>query len=510
MIRDIQTLIAKYYILKLFRILQAIIICFRIFFFFLQQSYTRDNFKNTQLSVFQKARGRRTLTFTNSSMYTEPYKKPDECQEKEPHPRECLPQSCEEYLGGSVSEDSSPVNQCFGEPSQDTQTLPLYHHNNDRNQNYQCHHNQPYNQNGGHCHSPCNEDTMGVYQSPHHHQKQECQHFDDMGHYESPPECYVYFDDDQDDESDAEDDENNRNHSHSSLSYDEENFHVSDEDYYHSQHRNEQESHFTQHPSQNRSFYSISPYENHGNNRGNRHRRQICTPEELVEVLAVFEGQWATADVLGRQVGHSVEDVTETVTSRPDVFSTTLDKSSTVVELVPKVTLCSKYMSSEGCSFPSECKDLHLCKHFVLDKCPRGQECDKEHEWDTDHNIEILTDLCLDSIEGFALHYAFKQICHNSALPVICNIYNGRNVCKFKDKCLRIHICKAYVLGFGECRLVKCSLNHDVWNKQCTRVLNRHGISTNQTPRDILTKLRHILDIQDRDVSETSLPEVQF
>lgn len=233
------------------------------------------------------------------------------------------------------------------------------------------------------------------------------------------------------------------------------------------------------------------------------------TAEDLVKALAVFDGQWGTGDSLSRHVQRSVEEVNEVVKSRSDIFSHMVDGNEIIIELVPKVNLCSDYLSESSCVSRDSCKDLHLCKFFITGSCKHGSSCQFGHRLDTNHNSSVLSKLYLDLISKHVLYNVIKKVFRGNVSPQICKFYNGKKGCLKKEKCGSLHICEEYVRGVGKCSNTGCSLNHDIFTEHCKRHLRRCGISLNESPRDILLNLKSSLQNQDDDDESTDVSSSQ-
>ncbi|XP_042206479.1 protein mono-ADP-ribosyltransferase PARP12-like isoform X2 [Homarus americanus] len=211
--------------------------------------------------------------------------------------------------------------------------------------------------------------------------------------------------------------------------------------------------------------------------------------EELVKAMTLFKGQWCTAETLSRQVQKSVEELMEVVKSCKNIFSFMEGKNGVMIELVPKVNLCSAHLSEEGCLSPGSCKNLHLCKTFVMGFCNAGASCQFGHRWETDHNNSLLSKLHLSLIDKNDLRLVIRKVCRGKDSPKICYFYNDKNGCRNNEKCNCFHICKDFVVNRGKCSVSNCSLNHNLFTDNCKRLFKRYDISINESPRDILIKL---------------------
>ncbi|KAK8391491.1 hypothetical protein O3P69_017218 [Scylla paramamosain] len=212
--------------------------------------------------------------------------------------------------------------------------------------------------------------------------------------------------------------------------------------------------------------------------------------QELVKALAMFEGQMADSEVISRQIESSIEEVEKVVRQRKDIFAHIKDGNKVMVELVPNIKLCTHYLSENGCTARDSCKALHLCRNFIMTRCDLGPSCTFGHKLDTNHNNSILSKLYLDLIKTHNLLLIIKKVCRGNAPPKVCGYYSTKVGCRKKDNCKFLHICKDFVMNDGKCPTKNCPFNHQLTNKQCKAVLIQHGMSTNESIRDILLKVK--------------------
>lgn len=212
--------------------------------------------------------------------------------------------------------------------------------------------------------------------------------------------------------------------------------------------------------------------------------------QALVKALAMFEGQMADSEVISRQIESSVEEVEKVVRQRKDIFAHMRDGNKMMVELVPNIKLCTHYLSENGCTARGSCQALHLCRNFIMTRCDLGPSCTYGHKFDTNHNNSILSKLYLDLIKTHNLLLIVRKVCRGNAPPRVCGYYSTEAGCRHMDNCRFLHICKDYVMNDGKCSAKNCPFNHQLTNKQCKTVLSQHGMSTNESIRDILLKVK--------------------
>ncbi|MPC11923.1 Poly [ADP-ribose] polymerase 12 [Portunus trituberculatus] len=226
----------------------------------------------------------------------------------------------------------------------------------------------------------------------------------------------------------------------------------------------------------------------------NREASKSAHAQELVKALAMFEGQMADSEVISRQIESSVEEVEKVVRQRKDLFAYIKDGNKMMVELVPNIKLCTHYLSENGCTARDSCQALHICRNFIVTRCDLGPSCMFGHKFNTNHNNSVLSKLYLDLIKTHNLLLIVKKICRGNAPPRVCGYYSTKDGCRKKDNCKFLHICKDYVMNDGKCSAKNCPFNHQLTNKQCKAVLAQHGMSTNESIRDILLKVKQVLE----------------
>ncbi|XP_068236331.1 protein mono-ADP-ribosyltransferase PARP12-like [Palaemon carinicauda] len=212
------------------------------------------------------------------------------------------------------------------------------------------------------------------------------------------------------------------------------------------------------------------------------------TADTLVKTLAIFRGHYEKAETIARHLDQQPDDVLRCGHSRKDLFAIMGKGKDAMIELVPKVSLCTDYFTEQSCNAKETCEKLHICKNFVTGYCISGTKCEYGHRWDTNHNSKILSKFYLDLIEKKILHQVIKKLCKVHSKLELCSYYNSDQGCK-QGTCRKLHICKNYVLGSGKCTEKDCSLNHNIVDKQCSSLLRAYGITLNESPRDILLNL---------------------
>ncbi|XP_037802440.1 protein mono-ADP-ribosyltransferase PARP12-like isoform X2 [Penaeus monodon] len=164
------------------------------------------------------------------------------------------------------------------------------------------------------------------------------------------------------------------------------------------------------------------------------------------------------------------------------------------VYLRPQLKICVWFLSPRGCSARSsyKCSDLHICPQYISGSC-NDKNCPKGHDLITSHNIQILQPYFLRYINSNLLtnilQISLADIDNeedNEPL-IICEKYN-QDQC-FDKKCQYFHFCKYHLESRLKCNGRRCKLNHSFTAPACIDLLERKGIDTNESPKDILNEI---------------------
>ncbi|XP_052759704.1 protein mono-ADP-ribosyltransferase PARP12-like isoform X1 [Mya arenaria] len=187
------------------------------------------------------------------------------------------------------------------------------------------------------------------------------------------------------------------------------------------------------------------------------------------------------------------------------------------VRLVIKVTLCEMHCSKQTCpgKIPS-CTGLHVCKFFILSGNCKFSSCHFGHDLTTSHNMEVLREHLLDQLPMSLVKDLLKHSDTRNAatIPKICKFYNVGVGCRNDEAgkpCPHLHVCKHYLTG--TCRFGKhCRRSHNILEGTVRSILEKHGISTKRTPKELLAELREIMQSDDGSDwgSVESAPEPMF
>ncbi|CAL4064230.1 unnamed protein product, partial [Meganyctiphanes norvegica] len=213
------------------------------------------------------------------------------------------------------------------------------------------------------------------------------------------------------------------------------------------------------------------------------------TGNDIASALSRYRNQFTDAESLGLQVKLAPKDVVEVVKKHEEVFGIMMDGNDVMIELCPKIKLCADYLTSTGCNSVGTCRQLHLCRYFITNDCFLGDKCQFGHSWETNQNQATLKHFLLNKVDRTILANLVRKSVLVGLTPRICYYYN-KGTCRKNDfNCNDLHICHSYVNNVGDCRKDICSLHHDIRATHCKVMLDKYGISTNDSPRDLLFML---------------------
>jgi len=201
-----------------------------------------------------------------------------------------------------------------------------------------------------------------------------------------------------------------------------------------------------------------------------------------------------------QQIGVNVsrDDLKSILSTYPQHFEINR-QSETFILFQPKIEICEDHCTKVGCDtrFPL-CSDLHLCKFYILTgTCKFGQNCAFGHDLTTSHNMQVLKVNFLNQLPVTTVLSILRQNKNTirGTKPIICHFYNkGDNSCRNSAAgkvCPFMHLCKQYVSG--SCTLGQgCKRSHNLQDQSVLKVLQKHGINTQRSPRDVLSDLREM------------------
>ncbi|XP_068215056.1 protein mono-ADP-ribosyltransferase PARP12-like isoform X4 [Palaemon carinicauda] len=238
--------------------------------------------------------------------------------------------------------------------------------------------------------------------------------------------------------------------------------------------------------------YEIGPYEKQPRNSpspkkciNQPYEEENITPESVISLLSEFPGFSASLLQLMEQKQLSPAVVRHIVSTCPKVFSLQGEK----VVLKPEISVCTDHLGVEGCGNLSSCKNLHICPKYVADACD-DESCTFGHSWETNHNSRVLELLSLKQLPKSDLHKLLKNLIQQTKPKetiTVCLAYNADGC--IKSDCEELHVCVSFILKYTKCSKPDCKLNHNILDERSCQVLEAHGLSSNETPRDITIAL---------------------
>ncbi|KAB7502832.1 Poly [ADP-ribose] polymerase 12, partial [Armadillidium nasatum] len=226
----------------------------------------------------------------------------------------------------------------------------------------------------------------------------------------------------------------------------------------------------------------------------------------IVRKLSECDRYFSFLKSLSQKLEINSSDLLKIVKEEDEVFSNMYDssKKDSVIELCPKIEMCKDHQE-KGCIVKDCCK-IHLCEDFIFSNCTR-KDCPLGHmsNFKSNHNTNILKKYYMTTLPNLTLQQLFQKICNRTVPPKICFDYH-HGKCQFADNCTNIHICDSYVNNLGLCSDNNCSLSHNIRDPKIVATFKALGISTNESPRDLLKVLKDMFE-EKEEVSDDKEPE---
>lgn len=209
------------------------------------------------------------------------------------------------------------------------------------------------------------------------------------------------------------------------------------------------------------------------------------SPLDLVRYLGQYQTFSASFSRLLEDKDLQPLQLRQMASTYPHVFHI----NDEVLKLRPQLDICSAHHGSQGCRNFSSCEELHICREYVLRRCPDDHNCGLGHRWRTGHNMQILKAFFLEGLELPILRKLVQSLLKpdDTGELQVCHAYN-KGACNLTD-CHALHVCLSFVVGLTKCSRKDCELNHELLDPQCCRLLRAHDLSTNEAPRDVLLAL---------------------
>ncbi|XP_045144865.1 zinc finger CCCH-type antiviral protein 1-like [Echinops telfairi] len=147
------------------------------------------------------------------------------------------------------------------------------------------------------------------------------------------------------------------------------------------------------------------------------------------------------------------------------------------VVAVSAARLCARYQRSEC----RACDQLHLCRRLMQGKCPHRDcwsTCALSHDIHTPGNIQVLKNYGLFGLNEAQLQTLLMQN-DPSLFPEVCLLYNRGEAlygyCQLKDKCHKVHVCRAFIRG--QCKQKSCKRSHQLVEATSLEVIEDQGLN---------------------------------
>lgn len=197
--------------------------------------------------------------------------------------------------------------------------------------------------------------------------------------------------------------------------------------------------------------------------------------------------------------------------SYPESFQFQGAREDPVVSLCISVDICNNVRNCPG--FP-QCKDLHICRYFMMDNCVHTRKkvktpCPYPHSLETRHNRKVrqhhhLQNLNIDALKKL-IQGSSDRASQEAPVDLKLCFYYTRRVCE-RDRCPYLHLCEFFVKG--TCKFnSKCKKSHDVCTRDIEAILREHNIDVDGDEDEILENIRAELYGDGEDDSEQASSE---
>lgn len=157
--------------------------------------------------------------------------------------------------------------------------------------------------------------------------------------------------------------------------------------------------------------------------------------------------------------------------------------------VVTSLKLCKDYLSYSMCHNAS-CRDLHLCRDFVLSQCT-NTECDYDHDFSTINNqnsfqshrkqlasLSFLTD---DQIKTLLISNRTVD-----TVPSVCSRPES-HVSHPAEVCNRLHMCWSHINNLDPHGAHQCSYNH-TFSHHDRLILQKYRLEDSEDTKRIIAK----------------------
>ncbi|XP_065129429.1 protein mono-ADP-ribosyltransferase PARP12-like [Paramisgurnus dabryanus] len=193
--------------------------------------------------------------------------------------------------------------------------------------------------------------------------------------------------------------------------------------------------------------------------------------ESLLKILCAHNGSMEYERLLDLSYGlPEITDLDQIIIKSP-IFSVIQHSDSKEVIVKSAVKLC-KNSECDGV-----CRDLHLCKYYLMTGYCKRPLCDYVHKLMSEHNIRVLTDHRMFGLNRDEVCVVLL-ISDPNILPPVCVKYNKGGGpygnCPDKEQCTRLHVCESFIRG--RCDVTDCHRSHDFRSPHVVRILRRRGV----------------------------------
>ena len=168
--------------------------------------------------------------------------------------------------------------------------------------------------------------------------------------------------------------------------------------------------------------------------------------------------------------------------------------------LRPLPGVCVEFAAASGCG-RHDCPRLHVCRQWLVGRCPLLRRCRLPHSLRTGHNLTVLVAGGWRQEEQREVRrwLSYRARCERleaADLPPVC-VEHARGGCRARPSdCGALHLCDRFLADV--CTVKRCPLGHDLIKDDNNRAaLARYGLD-NASSRDILRDIKNTLEISPR------------
>ena len=233
--------------------------------------------------------------------------------------------------------------------------------------------------------------------------------------------------------------------------------------------------------------------------------KQLCIAGgevKVVDLMATLEhdrAMWGFIQGKYGSIDAFLDDYGDTISL------TTSGPSEGHVVVKTKAKICPVYHQKHGCE-NTQCKDLHICRHFLLGKClnvsdgggrgkKKAEPCPQSHLLYGENNKCILQTFHLGLLSLIEARMVFRANRCRATVPLVCRLYNmpkGHNL-SGNQKCSKLHVCFYYIKS--KCRYPKtCKKLHNFNDPAVQSLLQQYGFDTQQKAEAIRKQIAQAME----------------